>query len=205
MRVCLSILLLLSSLALNAQIERTKTWIFGDGVGLKFTENGFDTFSVPNSLLSEEGNGIWNDINGNLLFYTDHGRLFDSAHNYLNPRNTLRGHASSTQAIIITSMDDSILHCLGTSPSVSTGAYTYNKYDITNEVWLEKSLRLRRYISECQTHVNHKNGKSQWVVAHSNWGDTFFSYLIGKDGLETCPVVNKVGQITSRESLVVAR
>jgi len=42
-------------------------------------------------------------------------------------------------------------------------------------------------------------------VAHSNWGDTFFSYLIGKDGLETCPVVNKVGQITSRESLVVAR
>jgi len=191
--VSLFLIIIISSTKLYSQIERTKTWIFAEGVGLKFNDNGFDTFSVPHKLPSYEGNAVWNDKNGSLLFYTDYGRLFDSNHIHINPGNTIRGNSSSCQATIITSINDSILHCFGTNPTLSTGSYTYNEYDYKNKVWLTKSKRLRRYISECQAHVNHQNGKWQWVVAHSNWGDTIFSYLINENGLETCPVINKVG------------
>lgn len=177
----------------QAQIERTKTWVFGDGVGLTFSKNGYDTFSVPTKLTTYEGNGIWNDENGKLLFYSDWSILYDSSHKKINAGNSIRAGASSCQAAILTSLDDSVLHCFGTNAGLSFGAYTYNEYNFKNKIWLTKSKRLRPYISECQAHVNHQNGKWQWVVAHSNWGDTLFSYLINEDGLETCPVINKVG------------
>jgi len=56
-----------------------------------------------------------------------------------------------------------------------------------------KAEKIIQRISECQTHINHQNGKWQWVVSHSLNGNTFYSYLIKEDGLEKCPTISNVG------------
>jgi len=101
---------------LHSQIERTKTWVFGDGAGLIFNKNGFDTFSVSPTLNHYEGNGIWNDKNGDLFLYSDNYRLFDKRDTQLNEGYDFGGASSSCQAVILTSLNDTIIHCFGTIP-----------------------------------------------------------------------------------------
>jgi len=179
---------------LHSQIERTKTWVFGDGAGLIFNKNGFDTFSVSPTLNHYEGNGIWNDKNGDLFLYSDNYRLFDKRDTQLNEGYDFGGASSSCQAVILTSLNDTIIHCFGTIPEDDWhGGYVYNRYNVVKDSWEVAHIKLQPRISECQAHVNHQNGKWQWVVAHSLTGNTLYSYLIKKEGLEECSTISLTG------------
>lgn len=177
------------------QINRTKTWVFGKSLGIQFSKNTVDTFTVSSGFeYSYEGSGIYNSKNGDMIFCADNNSLLDSNFNYIPPKFITGGNASSSQATLITSVDDSILHCFGTNPILGQyGGYTYNSYDIKNAKWNIIGKKLHYPIAECQAHVNHQNGRWQWVVCHSRLGDTLFSYIITDEGLETCPVISHAG------------
>lgn len=179
----------------QSQIARTKTWVFGDGAGLKFTSTGYDTFSVPPKLNHYEGNGIWNDKNGDLMYYTDAHKLYNNKHELVNTDFSLKAGGSSCQAVILTSVNDTQLQVFGirAEPMSIVGGYFQSTYNMIKDTWEQKAVRMEPIVSECQAHVNHQNGKWQWVVAHSLTGSTLYSYLIKEDGLEECPVVSYAG------------
>jgi hypothetical protein len=135
---------------------------------------------------------------GNLLFYSDWGRLYDSSNTELCKDFYLGGDGSSSQATLITSLNDSVLHIFATSaniynPFFKNGGFNYSKYDIIQKKWLVKAQNIDKYSAQTQALVNHQNGKWQWVVRHSRLGDTIYSYLLTEKGLETCPVISHVG------------
>jgi PKD repeat protein len=192
------ILIFILPISIFCQIDRTRSWYFGEGLKIFFTKDNQLNVRTDLKGNTEEGTGVFNDSVGNLLFYSDWGRLFDSSNTELCKDFYLGGDGSSSQATILTSMNDSVLHVFATSaniynPFFKNGGFNYSKYDIIQKKWLVKALNLNKYSAQTQALVNHQNGKWQWVVRHSRLGDTIYSYLLTEKGLETCPVINYVG------------
>lgn len=192
------ILIFILPISIFCQIDRTRSWYFGEGLKIFFTKD--NQLNVRTDLKGNtgEGSGVFNDSVGNLLYYSDWGRLYDSSNSELCKDFYLGGDGSSSQATILTSLNDSILHIFATSaniynPFFKNGGFNYSKYDIIKKKWVVKALNLDKYSAQTQALVNHKNGKWQWVVRHSRLGDTLFSYLLTEKGLETCPVISHVG------------
>jgi hypothetical protein len=182
----------------TAQLDKTRTWVFGTGIKMKFLQNDsieIDTIGIDCQL---HCNSVWNDRLGNLLYATDCCRLYDSTGEYTGVK--VDGQGLASQATIITSVDDSILHCFGTNPDlaytwkgVRYGGYTHNTFDMKSGQWLIKTKKLLPVSATCQAIANHQNGKWQWVVCHSRLGDTLYSYLITENGLEAVPVQSFAG------------
>jgi PKD repeat protein len=192
------ILILILPISIFCQIDRTRSWYFGEGLKIFFTKD--NQLNVRTDLKGNtgEGTGVFNDSLGNLLFYSDWGRLYDSSNTELCKDFYLGGDGSSSQATMLTSLNDSVLHIFGTSAEIydsrfKLGGFNYSKYDIIQKKWLVKALKLDKKAAETQALVNHQNGKWQWVVRHSRLGDTIYSYLLTEKGLETCPVISHVG------------
>ena len=178
--------------------SRTRSWYFGEGLKIFFTEDNQLNVRTDLKGSTEEGTGVYNDSVGDLLYYSDWGRLYDSSNSELCKDFYLGGDGSSSQATILTSLNDSILHVFATSaniynPFFKNGGFNYSKFDIIKKKWVVKALNLDKYSAQTQALVNHQNGKWQWVVRHSRLGDTLFSYLLTEKGLETCPVISHVG------------
>jgi PKD repeat protein len=192
MKAFIYLFILIPSLVV-AQINRARTWVFGESIGIKFQATGnIDTllnFYKP-SYPQFEGTGVYNDTGGNLLYYVLNGKLINSDHKPLNQDFSMGGSSSASQANIITSLNDSVFHIFGSSGGFN---YNYSSFDRTAGKFrtLGKSLIYRA--SEAQALVNHQNGRWQWVVCHSRLGDTIYSYLITDDGIETCPVISHAG------------
>jgi PKD repeat protein len=145
-----------------------------------------------------EGSGVFNDSAGNLLFYSDCCRMYDSNNRDVCTNFTLGSNGSSSQSSILTSVNDSILHIFSTSSVIyntgfKNGGFNYSKYNIIEKKWMIKAMTLDKYSAETQAFVNHQNGKWQWVVRHSRLGDTIYSYLLTEKGLEICPMISHVG------------
>lgn len=194
LRIAILVFISLGSIfTVQAQIERARSWIFGQSIGIQFQAIGeIDTLSnvyIP-PYPQYEGTATYNDSEGNLLYYVLNGRLIGNDHKPINNNFYIGGSSSASQANIITSLNDSVFHIFG---STSGFNYYYSCFDRTTETFktLGKSLIYRA--SEAQALVNHQNGKWQWVVCHSRLGDTLYSYLITDDGLETCPVISHAG------------
>ncbi|MFM6952623.1 MAG: T9SS type A sorting domain-containing protein [Bacteroidota bacterium] len=192
------ILIFILPISIFCQIDRTRSWYFGEGLKIFFTKD--NQLNVRTDLKGNtgEGTGVFNDSVGNLLYYSDWGRLYDSSNSELCKDFYLGGDGSSSQATILTSLNDSILHVFATSaeiynPFFKNGGFNYSKYDIIKKKWVVKALNLDKYSTQTQAFVNHQNGKWQWVVRHSRLGDTLFSYLLTEKGLETCPVISHIG------------
>lgn len=187
------VLLLLFPGWIVAQIDRTRTWVFGESIGIHFSKSGtIDTLSgiYKPGYPQGEGTGVYNDSTGNLLFYVLNGKLIGNDNKPLNNDFAMGGGSSASQANIITSLNDSVFHIFG---STSGFNYNYSCFDRISGKFkvIGKSLIYRA--SEAQALVNHQNGKWQWVVCHSRLGDTLYSFLINENGLESCPVISYAG------------
>lgn len=83
-------------------------WIFGNQVGLDFSNGSVQVVDIGQQLSTSEGCAMVSDNNGNLLFYTDGKKVWAKDHTLMpNANNTswdksLPGDASSTQSVIIT-------------------------------------------------------------------------------------------------------
>lgn len=76
-------------------------WTFGKNCHVSFPSGGDPIVEpVDHAFQTDEGCAAWSDNSGNLLFYTDGQRLYDSAHNIV-PSAPLGGATSSTHSAII--------------------------------------------------------------------------------------------------------
>lgn len=84
-------------------IAQSTTWLFGSQAGIEF--RGASVSPVcSGKLTAGEGSSVATDAAGNLLFYTDGMRIYNSAHNPISFKGStdfLGGHPSSTHSALI--------------------------------------------------------------------------------------------------------
>lgn len=171
----------------------TWNWCFGDSAGIKFV-NGKNPIPV-NSFKgwSYEGTSILNDSLGRIVLYSYSKYLYDSSHKRLNINFILKGGNSSCQPIqLIKHRKSKDLHIFTTSPEYGVSTDGFN-YIIYNNGFKTPYKKIFRDIGEKQTNIFSKNNSDIWITTHSARNDTFYSFLVKKDGQIDCPVINKIG------------
>jgi len=143
------------------------------------------------------------DPNGNILFYTDGMTVYNKQHQVMANGTGLLGHSSSTQsAIILPWPEQNDLYYILTSGEHSSGGhsgYNYSVVDITKNSGLGeiiiKNQLLYSPATEKLTATLHANGIDWWVITKSPGDNSFYSYLITKNGISTAPIKSNAGSV----------
>jgi hypothetical protein len=182
-----------------AQKENTH-WYFGNGAGLKFT-NELPVSLQNSDMFTEEGSASVSDSDGNLIFYTDGVTVWDKTHNPTPNGKNLAGHKSSTQAAVIipNSANKNQYYIFTTDEKGGLNGLNYSIFDVTKNNGLGdvtiKNSRLLFPVCEKLTVAKHQNQKDFWIIVH-NWNsDVFSAFLVTEKGVIRAPVTSKVGSV----------
>ena len=77
------ILIFILPISIFCQIDRTRSWYFGEGLKIFFTKDNQLNIKSGLNGVAGEGSSVFNDSVGNLLYYSDWGRLYDSSNTEL--------------------------------------------------------------------------------------------------------------------------
>lgn len=208
-RLKISFLILISGLGATAQpyetnpdYKRANIWHFGIGAGIDFNSGSPVPISGGQTGHTWEGYSTLCDTAGNLLFYTDGQTVWNKNHNIVENGTGLMAHPSSTQASLLLQHpeNDTFVYLFTSRPNDFSNAGI--RYNIINSklnngagrVILKNKLLLSP-TTEKLTAINHANGKDIWVIAHGYTSNSYFSYLLTKEGLIDCPVQSVTGNI----------
>lgn len=179
--------------------KRTQNWYFGDSAGLSFATDP-PTVLTDGAMHAIEGCATISDTSGNLLFYTNGVTVWNKAHQIMENGTGLNGHISSTQSALIVPWpgNDSLYYIFTTDV---VGQYKGLQYSLVNindnngfgEV-ISKNTLLHTPVCEKITATHHNNGKSIWLLSHEFASDTFVLFLINNNGINQCPILQKVGK-----------
>jgi hypothetical protein len=196
--IVLNILLLFAFGVTAQDYKRTQNWYFGDSAGLSFATDP-PTVLTDGAMNAGEGCATISDTNGNLLFYTNGVTVWNKNHQVMDNGAGLNGHISSTQSSLIVPWpsNDSLFYIFTTD---AVGLFNGLQYSLVNifennglgKIIL-KNVLLHSPVCEKLTATHHENGKDVWVLAHEWNSNKFLSYLIAKEGLINCPVIDEVG------------
>ena len=190
----------MQGLLLFAQKEYNN-WYFGDSIGISF--NSGSPVSIVNSAMSQfEGCATISDSSGNLLFYTDGCTVYNRNHQIMHNGTGLLGNSSSTQsALIIKKPLCKRFYYIFTVPvgALPDGA-NYSIVDMQGDSGLGAITMKNQYlispVTEKLTAIRHANGVDVWVIVHGVENNTFYSYLITKNGVQNQPVESNIGSFT---------
>ncbi len=217
------IVLLCLSSVLKAQLQ-VSNWYFGNKAGLNF--------NVPNGQMPTvmydavnfktiEGCASISDENGNLLFYTDGGSVYNRNHVIMTGGTGLSGDPSSTQSGIIVpnpanngiyyifSVDANDQYYPGVNETLEGFEYSEVNINLSgglgavtsvnNELILESANP--NLCSEKVTAVRHFNQHDIWVITHLR--DKFYAFLVTDAGVDTTPVVTTIAPVVNPDGFVV--
>ncbi|MBK5283986.1 MAG: T9SS type A sorting domain-containing protein [Bacteroidia bacterium] len=201
-------LILLSGALCFSQHVETNLWYFGIHAGLDFSSgtpvaiNGGQTNSYEGCTVMSDRN------NGQLLFYSDGGTVWDRMHDSMPNGKGLWGHPSATQSSLAVpnpaNGNQYFLFTVATQAgyypmgAFSGGAYSVIDMTLNGELGdvipNQKNIQLLDSTTEKLAAVQHCNGRDYWVVFHRWNSDAFYSYLISPSGVSP-PVVSNVGTV----------
>jgi hypothetical protein len=165
-------------------------WFLSDSAGIHWVNGKTPTSVDWYKLRGEEGSGAISDSLGNLLFYTNGVDLYNAKHQKLNKDFDLGGDWSSTQGKLILKHQESNLYHVFTNNymGLQKSCLYHSSFRITNDTvqFVVKKEIVHSLISEGIAAVNHQNGRDIIVINHSLYGDTFFFYILTRNGLEKC-------------------
>ena len=199
-KITLLFLLMLSTVS-YAQKEGN-IWYFGENAGLDFN-SGIPVALTDGAINTHEGCSVISDANGNLLFYTDGVTVWNKNHKQMPNGFGLLGHSSSTQsALIVQIPDNDNLYYIFTTPAqaqtfISSAVFWYSIVDMNLDGGLGDVTDKNRFLytptTEKLTAVKHSNGCDIWVISHEWDSDRFFAFRVKASGLDTTPVISKIG------------
>lgn len=201
----LTIALLMASLPLwkiHAQLEGSN-WFFGDSVLVKFTE---DSIYVTKAYLStEEGSSTISDKEGNLLFYTNSGYIYNKIHEPIHnepifcygydPLAPEMGNVIPESALLLQNpiLPDSLFYLL----NFGDGLLDYTEIDARSLMVFGALVDttvgsdLSDSIISCDvklTAVRHGNGRDWWIFMRTAWTTEppikFLRWLLNPNGFE---------------------
>ena len=185
----------------------TSNWYFGQGAGVRFTNNGSITPLTNGKLNTVEGCTSISDADGNLLAYTDGITVYNKNHQIVQNGNGLYGDPSSTQSAIMVPKpeDPNIYYIFTVDTSVNDNdpdyGLNYSVLDISmnggNGAIVQKNVNLLQDSSEKITGViKDCFDKSIWVItlAAENGSPDFFNtyhcFEVNTSGVNTNAVRN---------------
>lgn len=205
--------LLVQSLSCFAQKEDVY-WIFGDSVGVNFSNlNNPTAFIIPHNISSLENYNSIADKNGNLLFYMtgyEPGtipntfyfmKIFNSQHLLMENSDSILTDISETQGTIFIPFPNEINKYYVFHKQHWTGGTSlyYSIIDLSfnnglGKVVSKNNLLSSNYFDEKLIAVKHGNGLDWWIITHLSNSDKFNIYLINSSGIST-PINQSIGPL----------
>jgi hypothetical protein len=186
----------------NPDYKRANIWHFGAGAGIDFNSGSPVPITGGQTGHTWEGFSTLCDTGGNLMFYSDGQTVWNKNHDVVENGTGLISHISSTQASLFVQHpdNDSMVYLFTTRPNdFSNAGFRFNKINTKSNSGLgsivEKNQLLLNTSTEKVTAVKHRNGKDYWIIAHGYTTNSYFAYLLTKEGLITCPIESKTGNI----------
>ena len=185
--------------------KQNNQWRFGNGGAIDFNTMP-PSFVTGCPISTPEGSASVADrITGALLFYTD-GVTVWNANNQVMPNGTgLFGGtptllSSTTAAVIVPKPGSNGLYYIVTiDEQSSNNGVRYSVIDMTLNGGLgdvvagQKNIFLFQTNSEKLEVVPASDGLSFWLITHDTGGNTFFSFKIDNNGIQTNPVISQIG------------
>lgn len=181
----------------HAQKE-TSNWCLGDSVHLKFVDTGIVQKKI--NISTYEGSSSFSNKNGDLIYYATPEIL-----NYANGDSvfSLKGNNSSNQgSLILKRPKDSLFYVLSSSefnPNIDQ-KLSYSLVNISGKYKVKNEILLNSCTEQLGS-INHQNNNDIWISTHTRYTDSFMMFLINKNGIICCPIINKVGSNYSDGSL----
>ncbi len=218
--------LLMFPLIINAQLQ-VSNWYFGNKAGLNFNvaDGAMPTVLFDGQLRTIEGCATISDENGNLLFYTDGIRVYNSLHTQMNT-TLLHGDPSSSQSgIIVPNPANNGIYYIFTvdandnypnnDDDIDSGGplkgFKFSTVDmnlngglgaVTNyNTPLPLELGNPNLCSEKVTAVRHFDQHDVWVITHLR--NKFYSFRVTDSGVNTTPVTTTIAPNITPDGFVV--
>ncbi|WP_405296544.1 PKD domain-containing protein, partial [Algibacter sp. Ld11] len=196
--LCVCAAFLFSSIS-RAQ-DQAANWYFGARAGVNFDNNNVS--AILNSELStHEGCASISNAKGELLFYTNGVSVWDKDHKVMPNGTGLMGNISSSQSAIIVPKPNSetVYYIFTIIDYAYTEGLRYSEVDMSlnggnGDVTLNKNVFLISPGTEKISAVQHSNGIDYWVSTHLWESNSFATFKITKNGVETTPVLSAVGR-----------
>ena len=197
-------LILLPFLVLSQ--NQGKIWYFGNKAGIDFNTNP-PTALLNGQLTTNEGCASIADANGQLLFYTDGIKVWNSNHTLMSNANgsvSLGGNPSSSQSGVIVPDPSSTnkFYIFSVSAYQASNVY-YSSVDMTLNGGLgdvDSSVRTVPLLSGTGEYIQSVlsgDGTFYWVVMHKANSNSYYSYKVTATGVNTVPVISSVGSTVS--------
>lgn len=184
-----------------AQKEKN-IWYFGNYAGISFNTNNPIPIS-DGKLKNYEGCASICDNDGNLIFYTDGGVVWNKHHQKMPNGRNLYGIYSATQSVIIIPLpNDTNTYYVFTVNTLNNDQLSGFHYSIVEmdadsgrgDV-TAKNILIHRPVTEKLTAIKHCNNIDVWIIVHEWMSDAFHAYLLTRDGLGLTPVVSNTGLV----------
>ncbi len=175
--------------------QRSNIWYFGNKAGIDFNKRPPKALNVS-AMDSPAGCAIVCDQNGQVIFYTDGGQVWNR--NNIAIASNIGGDSTSSQsALIIPVPNDQTLYYIFTTQAVngfSGNELRYSLFDLkmnngTGGI-VQKNILLFAKSTERIT------GNNQWLIAHEYGNNTFRAYPVTANGLGD-PVYSAIGSVHS--------
>ncbi|GAB4203786.1 MAG: hypothetical protein Fur0023_10990 [Bacteroidia bacterium] len=212
MKKCLVIFIFLFAVKSFAQqnpdIKRTWHWYFGNGAGLDFS-SGTAVADTNGQIHSFESCAVMSDTAGKLLFYTDGDTVWDRRHMMMPNGYGLKScgnyYGSTAKGTLIVPQpgQDSIYYIFTVDcwenlviDGVRYSIVNLNKNSGYGDV-VSKNILLFKPSTESIVATQSSTKDTIWIVTHEYNTNVYRIYKIDKNGLDTIPIFNKIGNIHS--------
>ena len=209
MKTKLLVLLILTS-TLSLGQNQGNNWYFGYYAGLSFN-GGTPTVLTDSKLQTTEGCASVSDDNGNLLFYTDGRRVWDSSHTTMNDGTGvfLTGNSSATQSAVVCPKPCTYnktlnrfdnYYIITVDVTGGSNGVRFTEIDMTLNAGLGGIVTTQKNIhlydtttNESITVAKHANGNDYWIIGKEVGNTTYNAFLITSTGVNLTPVKSYVG------------
>jgi len=192
---------LMYSLASHAQGE-ANIWYFGENAGLDFN-TGNPVALSDGQLDTLEGCATICNSSGQLLFYTDGTKIWNSTHQIMPNGTGLFGDPSSTHSATIVPLPGSstLFYVFTLDAFVGINGFCYSIVDMSLNGGLgavtTKNIQLYTPSNEKLSVVKHANDIDFWVVTRQWNSNNFVAYLLTSTGLSNTPIISSAGAVIS--------
>ena len=197
MKILLSILISLFFYISTYGQGETWNWYLGNSDGITFINGKSPKLIKLSPTYLWESNSSISDSIGNLILYSSANKILNKTGKVII--DTLKAHSSSSQGnLFLKHPRSSDIFFFSTSASGREQFGTrMTSFSQTKDSIIFDKVNVHVYpnTAEKMNAVNHNNNNDIWIVNHSINEDTFFLFLLKKQGLICCPIINQVGMV----------
>ncbi|MBK9716742.1 MAG: gliding motility-associated C-terminal domain-containing protein [Saprospiraceae bacterium] len=171
-------------------------WYFSQYAGIDF--NSSPPVAITNGVLSTADNSsALCNLNGSLMLYSDGLTVYNKNHNIMANGTGLAGSTSGGQSSLIVPIPESNKVIVFSVPDVGNKPLYYSIVDMSLNgglgVVTQKNIFLYSNTTEKIACFYQCNDQFYWVITHKYLTNEFYTYKIDQSGLNTTPIISKIG------------